>query len=161
MIVVSDTSPLLNLIRIGHLGLLQALYHEVTIPPAVHDELVATLEGWPLPDATTSANWLRVIEPVDRSRVAELAADLDAGESEAIVIAQELGSDLLLMDERKGRQIASSLGLKTVGLLGILVEAKRTRHIQQVKPLLDALVNEANFWVGIRLYRRVLDEVGE
>ena len=161
MIVVSDTSPLLNLIRIGHLGILPALYHEVTIPPAVHDELVATLEGWPPPDATASASWLRVIEPVDRRRVAELAADLDAGESEAIVIAQELGSDLLLMDERKGRQIASSLGLNTVGLLGILVEAKRTGHIQQVKPLLDALVNEANFWVGIRLYRRMLDEVGE
>ncbi len=59
-------------------------------------------------------------------------------ESDAIVIAQELGSDLLLMDERKGRQIASSLGLNTVGLLGILVDAKRTGHIQQVEPLLDA-----------------------
>jgi predicted nucleic acid-binding protein len=126
LIVVSDTSPLLNLIRIGHLVLLRALYHEVTIPPAVHDELVATLEGSPLADVTTSASWLRVIEPVDRRRVAELGAELDAGESEAIVIAQELGSDLLLMDERKGRQIASSLGLNTVGLLGILVEAKRT-----------------------------------
>lgn len=115
MIVVSDTSPLLNLIRIGHLGLLRALYHEVTLPPAVHDELVATLEGSSLADVTRSASWLRVIEPVDRRRVAELAAELDAGESEAIVIAQELRSDLLLMDERKGRQIASSLGLNTVG----------------------------------------------
>jgi uncharacterized protein len=65
------------------------------------------------------------------------------------------------MDERKGRQIASSLGPNTVGLLGILVEAKRTGHIQQVKPLLDAFVNEANFWVGLRLYRRMLDMVGE
>ena len=43
----------------------------------------------------------------------------------------------------------------------ILVKAKREGHIQRVKPLLDTLVNQANFWVGAQLYRRVLDEVGE
>jgi predicted nucleic acid-binding protein len=161
LIVVSDTSPLLNLIRIGHLELLHALYLEVTIPPAVQHELVASFEGSPLLDAAMSAGWLRVIKPVDGMRVAQLTAHLDAGESEAIVLAQELRSDLLLMDERKGRQIAFSLGLNTVGLLGILVEAKREGHIQRVKPLLDALVNQAKFWVGAQLYRRVLDEVGE
>jgi len=88
-------------------------------------------------------------------------SELDPGEAEAIALAKELKADLLLMDERRGRRVASRLGLRFVGLLGILVEAKHKGLIKAVKPILDSLITKAGFWLGNRLYTRILETVGE
>jgi uncharacterized protein len=66
----------------------------------------------------------------------------------------------LLIDERRGRKVASRLGLKFIGLLGMLVEAKRKGFIV-VKPILDDMIAKAGFWVDSQLYARVLQEAGE
>lgn len=47
------------------------------------------------------------------------------------------------------------------GVLGILIEAKHQQLITAVKPLLEALITTADFWVSQRLYKRVLEVVGE
>jgi uncharacterized protein len=67
----------------------------------------------------------------------------------------------VLIDEHRGRLIAARLNLNYTGILGILIEAKRRRLILAVKPLLDALINQAGFWVADALYRRVIELSGE
>ena len=88
-------------------------------------------------------------------------AQLDEGEAEAIALAKELATDLLLLDERRGRAIASCFGLRFIGLLGVPIEAKQRGCLLTVKPVLDDLVAKAGFWVSQQLYTRVLQAAGE
>jgi uncharacterized protein len=160
LIVVSDTSPLLNLALIGQLDLLVRLYQEVLIPPAVYSELSRPDAG-PPQIYLESTPWLTVVPVRNLLRVHELSAELDSGEAEAIVLALERRADLLLVDERRGRRIAAKLGLRVTGLLGTLAEAKRKGLVARVKPLLDDLRLRAGFWIGEDLYAEVLTALDE
>ncbi len=161
MIVVSDTSPILNLARIGCLELLASLYKQVLIPPAVAAELTVSRDAALPAIDVASVSWLILDTPKNQDRVQELRDNLDAGEAEAIVLAVERQADLLLVDERRGRRTAVALGLRVTGLLGVLADAKRAGLIDLVKPLLDELIQDAKFWIGPDLYREVLVELGE
>lgn len=160
MIVVSDTSPLLNLARIGRLELLVHLYGHVLIPPGVYEELVRNQNdtSWIEPSSTA---WLTVASPSDRRHVADLSRNLDRGEAEAIALAVERKADLLLIDEREGRRVATRAGLKIIGLIGVIVAAKNHGLVAQIKPILDELINVARFWISPDLYGQVLAQVGE
>jgi predicted nucleic acid-binding protein len=160
LIVVSDASPILNLRRIDRLELLGALYGHVLIPPAVLAELSAEAVPGAAPDIAMPS-WLTIQTPTDWERVQELRRRLDAGEAEAIVLAIERHADLLLIDERRGRQIAVAAGLRVTGLIGALADAKRAGLIDSVKPVLDDLIQHARFWIGPALYSAVLAELGE
>ncbi|MBI2848812.1 MAG: DUF3368 domain-containing protein [Chloroflexi bacterium] len=161
MIVVSNTSPLTNLAAIGQPELLRRLFGTVFIPEAVLEELcLAGLEG--LEDKESpKLPWLETHSVSNRTLVQSLLLELDKGEAEAIALAVELKADLLLLDERLARRVASRLGLRFVGLLGLLLEAKHRGFIVGVKPVLDALTAKAGFWVGRELYARVLEAAGE
>ena len=161
MIVVSDTSPVLNLARIGRLELLPLLYGEVLIPSAVFQEL--TTSKWDLPPAIDLAAlpWLIVATARNQNRVQELREDLDPGEAEAIVLAIERRADLLLVDERRGRRTATAAGLTVTGLLGVVASAKQAGLIDLAKPVLDELIHIARFWIGPELYAIVLGELEE
>ncbi len=78
----------------------------------------------------------------------------------AIALALEMDARLLI-DERDGRQAASRVGGSRLGLLGVLVQAKREGHMRAVRPLLQALREDAGFWISNSLYRRILESVGE
>ncbi|MBI1879979.1 MAG: DUF3368 domain-containing protein [Chloroflexi bacterium] len=88
----------------------------------------------------------------DQLAVQRLLFWLDHGESEAIVLAQEMGTTLLI-DERRGRAIAATLSLEITGTVGILLAAKALGQVQEVTPLLDALLA-----AGVRLSPRLYDE---
>ncbi len=155
MIVVSDTSPILNLSAIGRIDLLRSLYQELVIPPAVAIELQRNRvdhHAW---------EWLLLREPMDGELVKRLQLRLDPGESEAIAIALELAADRILIDERRARRVASEFNLRPLGLLGILAEAKQQALLQQCKPVLDDIIQIAGFWIGERLYAQFLEAVDE
>ena len=160
MIVVSDTSPILNLGLVGHLHLLASLYREVLVPPAVYQELKRSVRG-EHPVDLGSYPWITVASAQNQEHVRQLSGQLDAGEAEAIVLALEKRADLLLVDERRARHVASALGLRVTGLLGVLVEAQRAGLVERVKPVLDDLIARAGFWIGADLYTKVLAEVAE
>ena len=161
MTVVSDTSPLTNLAAIGRLDLLPRLFHSVLIPDAVAKELTACPTEVPGFVDLAANEWLVVKAVAQPSVATALSLDLDVGEAETIALAVELGADVVLMDERRGRRLAERLGLRALGLLGVLVKAKREGVIERVEPLLDALISEAGFWIGPDLRSRVLREVSE
>jgi len=161
LIVVSDTSPILNLARISRVQLLPLLYRQVLIPSAVYAELTASKRDL-LPEINfASEPWLIVATPNDQRRVRELREDLDPGEAEAIVLAIERRADLLLVDERRRRRTATAEGLTVTGLLGVVARAKRVGLIDLAKPVLDELIHVARFWIGPDLYAEVLAELGE
>ncbi|WP_375477817.1 DUF3368 domain-containing protein [uncultured Nostoc sp.] len=161
MIIVSDTSPINNLAAINHLHLLQQLYGTVLIPEAVYREL--TDPNFPVAGAIEVQTfiWIQTRPVPDRILVEALSNELDIGEAEAIALALEMKADQVLIDERRGRMVAAMLNLGYTGILGILVEAKSQRLISAVKPLLDALINQAGFWLAEPLYKRVLQLVDE
>lgn len=161
MIIVSDTSPINNLAAINHLHLLHQLYGTVLIPGAVYREL--TDPNFPVAGTTEvqTFDWIQTCAVRDRTLVEALSSELDIGEAEAIALAVEIQADQVLIDERRGRLIATRLNLRYVGILGILVEAKSQGLIAEVKPLLNALVNEAGFWVAESLYNSILQLVNE
>jgi uncharacterized protein len=161
MTIVSNASPLINLAHIGKLDLLHRLYDSVLIPQAVWDEVVVQGAGQPGAEEVSSAPWIRRSVVTNAQLVWALRQDLDAGEAEAIVLALETQAELLLMDERLGRETAHHMGLRYTGLVGLLIEAKHKGFITEVKSYLDALRWEANFRVSNALYRRVLRDEGE
>lgn len=158
MIVVSDTSTITNLIRIGRLNLLKLLFIEVIVPSHVYEELAIYEKQQVEIDGSV---WIKVKSVSNKKEVLELQNYLDTGEAEAIVLAIELKADLIIMDERKGRAMAESYGLPVVGLLGILVKSAKQGHIERLKPVLDELIVEVGFRVHKNLYNRILQEVNE
>ncbi len=154
MIVVSDTSPISNLLQIGDLDLLRLLFNEIIIPQDVFDELC---EIKAQADILSEQTWIKTLLVVDSELKAELLKDLDKGEAEAIILAIELHADYLLIDEVKGRAIAESYDIKVVGILGVLLQAKQKGLIADVKTHLQKLVDEAGFWLNPKLIEKVLE----
>jgi len=163
LIVICDTSAITNLAAIQHLQLLPQLYNQVIIPEAVYRGLTDIDPPVPGTFEVQSASWLEVKHVVNLEIVGHLLDEvrLDPGESEALALALELGADLLLIDERRGRAEADRLGLRITGLLGILIEAKHQNLIVAVKPLIDALITTSKFRISPTLYNRILEMADE
>ncbi|MTJ15390.1 DUF3368 domain-containing protein [Anabaena sp. UHCC 0187] len=164
MIIVSDTSPITNLAAINQLDLLQKLYTGIVIPTAVYNEMVRAGKIVPGAVEVQTLSWIQKQSVVDSQRVIliqETQENIDLGEAEAIVLALELKADLLLMDERRGRIVATSYGLQITGLLGVLLQAKRKMLIPAVKILMNQLIEQADFRVSDQLYTTILQAAGE
>ena len=164
MIVVSDTSPITNLAAIAQLDLLQQLYTSLIIPTAVYNEMVEVDKVVPGAVEVQTLSWIETQAVADAQRVTDLQTsqeNIDLGEAEAIILAVELKAELLLMDERRGRALATSYGLSVTGLLGVLLQAKRNGLISAVKPLMDELIERVDFRVSSQLYTTILQSAGE
>lgn len=161
MIVVSNSSPLVSLAAIGRLELLHELYGTIIIPQAVHHEVVIQGLGQPGAVEVRTLDWIACRDVGDPDMVTALEGRLDRGEAEAIALAVEVQADLLLMDERLGRAEAARFGLRFVGILGVLIEAKGRGLLQRIEPILDELQQDAGFRVSEALRARVLQAAGE
>lgn len=161
MSIVSNTSPISNLAQIGQLDLIQQLYGVIVIPNAVYEELLDERAGETVITAVQSATWLEISSVQNQELVNELRNRINVGEAEAITLAVELGATRLLIDERLGRQAATELGLNIIGILGILLLAKRQKLIVMVKPIMEDLITQANFRIGSQLYADVLNAADE
>lgn len=108
--------------------------------------------------------WIQVQTVTDIQSVIALQTsqqNIDIGEAEAILLALELKANLILMDERRGRALATTYGLNMLGLLGVLLQAKQNILISSVKILMDQLIETADFRVSQQLYSMVLKAAGE
>ena len=155
MIIVSNTSPINYLILIGEIDLLPKLFQQIIIPQAVYSELSDPLAPPPVQAwITDRPNWLK-IQSV--SRTSDAIVDLlDPGERAAILLAQELNADLLLLDDMKARRTAKDRGLAIAGILGILDRAA-TMKLIDLPATIQSLKN-TSFWTSDRLLQKLLDK---
>ena len=144
--------------QVGRLDLLRHLFSDVLIPPAVYAEL-CELE-WQK-TALEAQAWIVVRAPLRQELIRRFDGDLDPGEAEAIALALEVQPQFLLMDEQRGRHRADELGLPVVGLLGVLIRAKKEGLIDAVRPVMEELVAQAAFRIHPALYQTVLIQAGE
>jgi predicted nucleic acid-binding protein len=148
-LAVSDASPLIALYQIDHLDLLQALFSDVVVPPAVTREVAPSLRTLPF--------WVREIQAPP---LRDLASPRGAGERAAIALAVHLSADSIVMDDLPGRRVAASLGLNVIGTLGLLVRAKRRGLIESVQPEMDALI-ASGLYASEQVYHKILGAAGE
>lgn len=160
MAAVADTSAIILLAKVGQLALLQELYGEVLVPPAVAAELRAK----PDPASQDMEAFIGspgcVRSPKSALLVQGLSTDLGTGEAEAIALAAEVPGRLLIMDDGEGRRVARGLDVPVTGLLGVLTEAKARGCLSAIRPVLDQLVAEG-FWLSEGMRRVVLAAAGE
>jgi predicted nucleic acid-binding protein len=151
--VVSDCSPLRYFILIGHAEVIPQVLGEITIPCAVkmelmHESAPGAVRSW----IQNPPSWLRTTAP--RDAVDPVLADLlDSGESEAIQLALDIEADFILIDEFRGRREARRRGLRTIGALGVILEAHRLGIVETPEKLLAELRRE-----GFRISARLIAE---
>ena len=157
MTIISDTTPIISLIKINRLDLLQKLFGEILIPEAVYRELTTNALFENEAKIVKASAFLKTSAVQNRKSLQLLQAvsGLDDGESEAIILADELKSDVLIIDERKGRKVAQKLGIKITGTVGVLLQAHDENMIaaDEIKTYLDQLKNS-----NIRLSDSLIQE---
>lgn len=147
-VCLPDTSCLIHLERIDRLDLLRALYDEIRIPPAVRDAYGGVPKGVDVVPVSNSALTHRLRHAVD------------AGEAEVIALGTETDDPHVVLDDRLARREAADRGLTRIGTVGLLLRAKRNRHISAVRPLLDALRGRGR-WMPNTLAYHALWQAGE
>ena len=145
--VVSDSTCLIGLERIGELNILPALFDPIMIPPEVEREFGSKF------------SWLQLENLAGSLLVAALRLTVDAGESEAIALASEKNC-LLISDDKQARAAAKRLGVAVIGTVGVLVRAKQNGVVSTIKPILDDLELN-NFFISRALREEALKLVGE
>jgi len=160
VIVVSDSTILIGLMKIRKLDLLQKLFTIVYVPTEVFEEV--TKEGHKKIGSMEikEALWINVRPIEDRTEADLLLTTLDKGEAESLVLAKEMRADLLLLDEKKARKVAAGAGFTVMGVAGILLLAKNLGLIQEIKPLFEEL-RRAKFRISENIMFEILKKAGE
>ena len=135
------------------------MFGRVLVPTIVQEEVE---RGEPRGFSLAAIPWVEIRTVTNVALMAELAAArLDPGEAAALSLALEVQADYLLVDERLARRVAAERGQRVVGLLGVLVAAKRSGVIAEVREMIEAMQGRAGFRASPALVREVLESVGE
>jgi hypothetical protein len=158
--VISNSSPIIHLAKIGKLDFLKEYFQTIIIPEAVYRECI--IEGKERDEVKLikQATWIKVVKVKEQTLVKLLRVSLDVGESEVIALSIETGADLILLDDSEAREIARLYGFKITVTLGILLKAKKDGKINSLKTILIQL-KETGFWIDDDLQYRLLHEAGE
>ena len=164
MIVVSDTTPVISLMKVGQLELLQKLFGVVYIPKAVYRELTENEVFSEEVKMVQECEFIYVEEVSNGKSVNILRnfTGLDAGESEAIILADEKQSDVLLMDEHKGRQVAKKMGITITGTIGILTQAFDEGMLMLMREDVERCIEwlkESGIRISEKLYQRLREHI--
>ena len=150
---IADSGPLICLARINQLELLPRLFSKILVPPEVWNEVTVRGQGHPGAYDVSQVTWLTIQAP-DPQLVKPLGILVDAGEAEAIALAQTMDDCTILLDDARARKIAQRLNIKQIGTIGLLLRAKRRGLIEAIKPHIDALIEN-----GIYIRRELIDAV--
>ena len=154
--IVSDASPLIVLLKTNNLSILKDLFETIIVPTAVYKEITAKEQEKAIFD---KMEWIktRKIKNTDMNNLLEKL--IDKGEAEAIVLAKELKTTLLV-DDAKARKYAKLLNVEVIGTLGLLKMAKNHGVIPSVKGAISDMVSEG-YYIEDKLITQILEDVGE
>lgn len=148
-IIISDTSCLIILTKIGELELLQKVYGQIITTPEIAIEY-----GDPLPD------WIKIMTVTDKYRQQILEMQIDKGESSAIALALETADSTIILDDYKARKIAEQLGITYTGTIGVIIKAKLKEIIPSIKPFLKK-IKQTDFRLSADIEKQALKEANE
>ena len=153
--VVSNSSPLITLARIGHLNLLQHLFGRIHIAREVWVEVVERGAGRPAAEAVSKAGWIDIHPPAKENELAVLRRRqaLGTGELATVLLAQTIPADLAIIDERAARRLAQSEGLVIMGCVGLLERGHRLNFVPDLRETYSNLLEQ-----GIRVDRQILNQ---
>ncbi|HPI11658.1 MAG TPA: DUF3368 domain-containing protein [Catalimonadaceae bacterium] len=147
--IISDTSCLIVLSKIGEMDLLKKVYGSIFTTQDIASEF-----GDSLPE------WIEVLEVKDPFRQQLLELQIDKGESSAIALALEIPGSTVILDDFKARKIAIKLGIQVTGTLGVIIRARQKGIISSIKPILGKL-KQTNFRLSTDLESEALMMAGE
>lgn len=162
--ILCNTSPIIGLMSIGRLGLLRELFDEIVLPEVVYRELCAgsavhqkeidEIKDW------VSKGYFKIYKIKNADMVKSMYGKLHFGELEVIIAAKELDLQLAIIDEKAARKMAAEFLVDTIGILGILLLAKRKGLISYVKSDVDKL-RMNGYRISDGLYYQILNIAGE
>lgn len=162
MIIISDTTPIISLLKINRLNLLEKLFGEVLIPNAVYNELTTDKRFSDEAELVIHASYIKTVSVSNPEavRILRMATGLDQGESEAVVLTDELKADILLMDEAKGRTISTQMGITVMGTIGLLISAYEDNLItsEEARICIDGLQRSGRH-IGKKYYQILMDKL--
>ncbi len=158
-VIIADSGPLIAFARIDQLNLLPQLCKEILVPPEVWNEVTIYGKGLPGAYEVSKVSWIKIQKP-DPLLVKPLNILVDAGEAEAIALAQAISNSMILLDDSRARKVAGRLNIKQIGTIGLLLRAKRSKLIDKLKPHLEAL-QKNGIYIRQELIDAVLNEAGE
>ncbi len=157
--VISNSSPIIHLAKIGRLDLLKQFFGTITVPQMVWKECTSPGASRPEIESILSADWIKVVKINDRI-VTLLRHDIDHGEAEAIALSLERKASLILLDDSEAREKARLYHLPITGTVGLLLRAYREGLLNSLTDTLDEL-EASGFRLGTKLKERLLKEVAE
>ena len=160
MIVVCDSSALINLSKIHQLRLLESMFGGVLISPGIHDEVVKKGGGRAGAKEVGDADFIQVQSLRNPDDVQLYTGQLSQEDAELIVVAKEQKADLIITRDRGLRRRARREGIEVVNLVSLFESAKKRGYIESVKTLLDEL-RDKGVLIREGVYREALRRAGE
>ena len=154
MIIVSDASPIIFLLKLKRLDFLSSLYKaKILLPEEVHAEICKKLENHELSYLKSFENLFETVAVEGSLNIAKL----HEGENKAILLAKNRKADFILIDDKHARIICEQIGLKVMGTIGLLYSALQEKIIAKKEfiQFIDDLIQKHNFRVSIELYNRI------
>lgn len=162
MIIISDTTPLITLIKINELNILKDMFGEIVIPAEVYKELTIDIDYANEKLIIDNAEFIKV-KNVDSDKINQIIAEtgLDRGESAAIALYEDqTDKALLIIDEKKGREVAIKRNIKITGTIGILLLSyrKKIRTKDEILKIIDLIKEKRNCY-SEELFDIVIKEI--
>ena len=154
--IVSDASPLIVLLKTNNLFILKDLFEKIAVPTAVYKEITAKEQEKIIFD---KIDWIETRKIKNTQENVLLEKLIDKGEAEAIILAKELKTTLLL-DDAKARKYAKLLNVDVIGTMGLLKIAKNRGVIPSVKKVISDMLAEG-YYIEDKLVTQILEDVGE
>lgn len=158
--VVVNTTPLIALSHVRQLNILKKLYGEIIIPEAVYRELSVKEESVCKKTVDSSLDWIRVDTIENQMAKTMYRTQLHDGEVEVMILAKEIAADVVIIDDANAKKHAKYLDLPVTGTLGVLIKAKQKGYIDELKPVLQRMV-ENGIYISQSLIELCLKQVGE